>query len=141
MKTVATINFKGGVGKTTVTWCLGDVLSTFGNSNVLLFDLDAQMSLTQAVALEADGSSSGKFAQWYEKSINNQRNIFSVLRRHLEDDLTKFEPDNGFVYRLKKNYHFVPSTEQLYWLELETPDPGKGKFFVKKPLRSNPELR
>lgn len=134
MKTVATINFKGGVGKTTVTWCLGDVLSTFGNSNVLLFDLDAQMSLTQAVALDADGSSSGKFARWYEKSINNQRNIFSVLHRHLKDDLTKFEPDNGFVYRLKKNYHFVPSTEQLYWLELETPDPGKGKFFVKNLL-------
>ena len=22
-KTIATINFKGGVGKTTVTWCLG----------------------------------------------------------------------------------------------------------------------
>ncbi len=92
------------------------------------------MSLTQAIALDADGSSSGKFDQWYEKSINNQRNIFSVLRRHLEDDLTKFEPDNGFVYRLKKNYHFVPSTEQLYWLELETPDPGKGKFFVKNLL-------
>ena len=134
MKTVATINFKGGVGKITVTWCLGDVLSTFGNSNVLLFDLDAQMSLTQAVALDADGSSSGKFDKWYEKSISNKRNIFSVLRRHLEDDLTKFEPDNGFVYRLKKNYHFVPSTEQLYWLELETPDTGKGKFFVKNLL-------
>lgn len=134
MKTVATINFKGGVGKTTVTWCLGDVLSTFGNSNVLLFDLDAQMSLTQAIALDADGSSSGKFDRWYKKSESNQRNIFSVLRRHLEDDLTKFEPDNGFVYRLKKNYHFVPSTERLYWLELETPDPGKGKFFVKNLL-------
>ena len=134
MKTVATINFKGGVGKTTVTWCLGDVLSTFGNSDVLLFDLDAQMSLTQAIALDADGSSSGKFDKWYERSISNKRNIFSVLRRHLEDDLTKFEPDNGFVYRLKKNYHFVPSTEQLYWLELETPDPGKGKFFVKNLL-------
>ena len=134
MKTIATINFKGGVGKTTVTWCLGDILSTFGNSNVLLFDLDAQMSLTQAIALDADGASSGKFDKWYEKSINNKRNIFSVLRRYLEDDLTKFHPDNGFVYRLNKNYHFVPSTEQLYWLELETPDPGKGKFFVKNLL-------
>ena len=26
-KTIATINFKGGVGKTTVTWCLADVVS------------------------------------------------------------------------------------------------------------------
>jgi cellulose biosynthesis protein BcsQ len=44
-KSIATINFKGGVGKTTCTWCLGDLLSTFGKSNVLLFDFDAQMSL------------------------------------------------------------------------------------------------
>jgi chromosome partitioning protein len=55
-KTIATINFKGGVGKTTVTWCLGDLISTYGNSNVLLFDLDAQMSLTQAITLNEDGS-------------------------------------------------------------------------------------
>ena len=50
-KTIATINFKGGVGKTTVTWCLGDVVSSFADTNVLIFDLDAQMSLTQAIAL------------------------------------------------------------------------------------------
>lgn len=134
MKTIATINFKGGVGKTTVTWCLGDILSTYGDSKVLLFDLDAQMSLTQAIALDADGASSGKFDRWYSASIEKQRNVFSVLCQHLESDLSKFSPDNGFVYRLKKNYHFVPSTEQLYWLELENPDPGKGKFFIKNLL-------
>ena len=125
MKTIATINFKGRVGKTTLTWCLGDVLSTFTYSKVLLFDLDAQMSLTQAIALDAEGSSSGKFDNWYAKSIEHQRNIFSVLCQHLESDLAKFNPDNGFVYRLKKNYHFVPSTEQLYWLELENPAAGR----------------
>jgi len=60
-KTIATINFKGGVGKTTVTWCLGDVLSSISNQNVLIFDLDAQMSLTQAIALNEDtGSESCK---------------------------------------------------------------------------------
>lgn len=41
-RTIATINFKGGVGKTTVTWCLGDVLSSLSNERVLMFDLDAQ---------------------------------------------------------------------------------------------------
>ena len=42
MKTIATINFKGGVGKTTVTWCLADILANYGyNSNVLVFDLQA----------------------------------------------------------------------------------------------------
>jgi len=50
-KTIATINFKGGLGKTTVTWCLADTLATYSNASVLMFDLDAQMSLTQAVGL------------------------------------------------------------------------------------------
>lgn len=143
MKTIATINFKGGVGKTTLTWCLGDILSTFSESRVLLFDLDAQMSLTQAIALDAEGQSSGKFDKWYRRSIDNDRTIFSVLLRHLNSDLTAFQPDNGFIYRLKKNYHFVPSTEQLYWLEIERPDPEKGKFFIKNILgriRNSPSL-
>ena len=56
-KTIATINFKGGVGKTTVTWCLADTLATYSNVNVLMFDLDAQMSLTQAVGLNEDSGS------------------------------------------------------------------------------------
>ncbi len=134
MKTIATINFKGGVGKTTVTWCLGDYLSTYSKSKVILFDLDAQMSLTQAIALDADGNSSGKFSTWYQATKTHDRSIFSVLKKFLDGDLTKFHPDNGFVFRLSPNYHFVPSTEQLYWLELEGPDPGKGKFFIKNLL-------
>ncbi len=134
MKTIATINFKGGVGKTTVTWCLGDVLSTFSDAKVLLFDLDAQMSLTQAIALDADGAVSGKFDKWYGAAKKQDRTLFSALQQHLESDLTRFTIDNGFVYRLKQNYHFVPSTEQLYWLELENADPGKGKFFIKNLL-------
>ena len=134
MKTIATINFKGGVGKTTVTWCLGDVLSQRENSNILLFDLDAQMSLTQAISLESDGNVNGKFNTWQEKSITNGRTTFSALNQFLEQPHFKFHPDNSFVYRLSKNYHFVPSTEKLYWLELEQIDAGKGKFFIKELL-------
>jgi chromosome partitioning protein len=92
------------------------------------------MSLTQAISLDAEGNASGKFAEWYENSQTHDRTIFSVLRKFLEKDLTNFQADNGFVYRLSPNYHFVPSTERLYWLELEAPDPGKGKFFIKNLL-------
>lgn len=92
------------------------------------------MSLTQAIALDAEGNSSGKFAAWHESSIAHDRTIFSVLRKFLDGDLTRFQVDNGFVFRLTENYHFVPSTEHLYWLELEAPDPGKGKFFIKNLL-------
>lgn len=55
MKTIATINFKGGVGKTTATWALGHVAALTPNTRSLVFDLDAQMSLTQAIALNEDG--------------------------------------------------------------------------------------
>ncbi|QPD02281.1 MAG: hypothetical protein Nkreftii_000055 [Candidatus Nitrospira kreftii] len=50
MKTIATINFKGGVGKTTATWALGYVAALDPGIRTLMFDLDAQMSLTQAVS-------------------------------------------------------------------------------------------
>jgi len=44
--TIATINFKGGVGKMTVTWRLSDTLAILTSAKVLVFDLDAHMSLT-----------------------------------------------------------------------------------------------
>jgi chromosome partitioning protein len=75
-KAIATINFKGGVGKTTVTWCLADTLSMFSNANVLMFDLDAQMSLTQAVGLNEDsGSLHPAFQTWYEVPQRSQNNF------------------------------------------------------------------
>ena len=86
-KTIATINFKGGVGKTTVTWCLGDVLSSMSNQNVLMFDLDAQMSLTQAIALNEDtGHLLDKFGIWYETAIKRKKTIFDALDAFPGDD-------------------------------------------------------
>lgn len=92
------------------------------------------MSLTQAIALNADGSSVGKFARWQATALDNNRDIFSILNRYLDHGLARFRPDNRFVYGLEENYHFVPSTEQLYWLELESLDPQKGKFFIEELL-------
>jgi len=136
MKTIATINFKGGVGKTTVTWCLGDILSAYSDLKVLLFDLDAQMSMTQAISLDEEGQAHENFTRWQEENKKNQKTVFSALMNFLQaSGGTGFHPDNsfddGFVFRLNYDYHFVPSTEQLYWLELDNRDPEKGKFFVK----------
>lgn len=135
-KTIATINFKGGVGKTTVTWCLGDVVSAFADSKVLMFDLDAQMSLTQAIALNEDtGKLHTKFQQWYDVAISRNKTIFHAL-----DEFTKpngafnFGVGWDFIYKITDNFHFVPSVEDLYWLELEVFDKDKVKEFIRRLL-------
>ena len=135
-KTIATINFKGGVGKTTVTWCLADTLATYSNANVLMFDLDAQMSLTQAVGLNEDsGSLYPTFGTWYDKSVNGERTIFNAI-----DQYTKpaahfdFPIGYDFIYQISKNLHFIPSVEDLYWMELDVFDRDQMKDFMRRLL-------
>lgn len=135
-KLIATINFKGGVGKTTVTWCLGDVLSSTSNNNVLMFDLDAQMSLTQAIALnENTGRLYDQFDKWYQTSLGRKKTIFDAL-----DAFTKpnqhfdFAVGYDFIYQISKQFHFVPSVEDLYWQELEVFDRDGVKDFVRRLL-------
>jgi chromosome partitioning protein len=137
--TIATINFKGGVGKTTVTWCLSDTLATFTDSKVVMFDLDAQMSLTQAVGLNEDtGSLHPKFQTWYDKSAASKRTIFDAI-----DQFTKpaahfdFPIGYDFIYQATDSLHFVPSVEELYWLELEMFDRDSMKDFMRR-LLGNP---
>jgi len=119
-KTIATINFKGGVGKTTVTWCLGDLISTFGNSATLLFDLDAQMSLTQAITLNEDGSQFRKFSDWSDRSIKRKKSIFNAIEAYTDGSgKFPFAIDYDFIYKIADKYHFVPAVEDLYWITLE----------------------
>lgn len=135
-KTIATINFKGGVGKTTVTWCLGDVVSSFSNEKVLLFDLDAQMSLTQAIALNEDGQALlPKFQKWYEKSAEKKKTIFDALDKFARPNQHfDFPVGFDFIYQLTDNLHFVPSVEDLYWMELEVFDRDAVKDFIRRLL-------
>jgi chromosome partitioning protein len=135
-KTIATINFKGGVGKTTVTWCLGDVLTTTSNYNVLMFYLDAQMSLTQAIALnENTGALYDRFEKWSQNSVAHKKTIFDAL-----DAFTKpnqhfdFAVGYDFIYQISTQLHFIPSVEDLYWLELEVFDRDRVKDFIRRLL-------
>lgn len=130
-KTIATINFKGGVGKTTVTWCLGDLLSTYGNSNVLLFDLDAQMSLTQAITLNEDGSRFRKFSDWSDRSEKRKKTIFKAIEAYTGTPGFDFGVNYDFIYQITDKYHFVPSVEDLYWLELDVFDRVKMQGFIR----------
>ena len=135
-KTIATINFKGGVGKTTVTWCLADTLSSYSDAKVLTFDLDAQMSLTQAIALNEDtGALIDRFGAWYEQSLKRRKTIFDAI-----DEYTKpaahfnFPVGYDFIYQISDSLHFIPSVEDLYWLELELFDRDAMKDFIRRLL-------
>ena len=135
MKTIATINFKGGVGKTTCTWALGYVAAQSPNISSLVFDLDAQMSLTQSIALNEDGNPFKNFTDWYDRAVAKNKTIFNAL-----DEFTKsnskfdFGINHDFVYRINDRYHFIPSVEDLYWTELEVWDREKVKFFIQRLL-------
>ena len=50
-KRISIINFKGGVGKTTVAFHLATGLSRYYDARVLLVDVDHQSSLSQMLDL------------------------------------------------------------------------------------------
>jgi chromosome partitioning protein len=127
METIATINFKGGVGKTTATWALGYVAAQQQRIESLVFDLDAQMSLTQAIALNEDGSPFKDFSAWYDRSIQRKKTIFDALDEFTKPAAFNFGINHDFIYRISERYHFVPSVEDLYWTELELFDREKVK--------------
>ena len=111
MKTIATINFKGGVGKTTVTWAMAQVAAQDPKKNSLMFDLDAQMSLTQAIALNEDGNPFKDFSDWYERAQRKKKTIFEDLRKFADANnlnVTAKTPKErviqlvGFRFREKK---------------------------------------
>jgi len=122
MKSIATINFKGGVGKTTATWALGHVAALEPNVRTLAFDLDAQMSFTHAIALNEDGSPFKSFSDWYDKSFTNKKTIFDALDEYTKPATFTFEVDADFIYKISARYDFVPSVQDLYWTELEVFD-------------------
>lgn len=133
-KLIATINFKGGVGKTTVTWCMADTLALSPGQRILIFDLDAQMSLTQAIALNEDtGRLDDRFGSWYEKAIARKRTIFDALDKFARP-AAHFDFPIGYdaIYQISDQLHFVPSVEDLYWLELEVFDRALMRDFIRR---------
>ena len=118
MKTIAAINFKGGVGKTTTTWCLGDVLSVRTDNNILLFDLDAQSSLTQSIFFG-------------DPSIERPTvTIYDMLKEFLDIKKNTFNPEDNFILSIKDSYDFVPAANEIYYLPLEQLDHKKGRYFI-----------
>lgn len=134
MKSIATVNFKGGVGKTTVTWLLAKYAAEEAKKKVLVVDTDAQMSLTLAVQIQESGEMYGEFKNWYENHhVKKKKTILDALKKYdsMEGGHFDFPIDSSFIYQMSSNLHFVPSLVVLYWLELDVFDREKVKHFVR----------
>lgn len=134
MKSIATINFKGGVGKTTITWLLAKYAAEEKKKKVLVVDTDAQMSLTLAVQLQESGAMYGEFNTWYEKQHSGKnKSILNALEKYdnMKSGHFDFPIDSSFIYPMSPNIHFIPSVVDLYWLELEVFEKEKVKHFIR----------
>lgn len=99
-----------------------------------MFDLDAQMSLTQAIALNEDGNPFKDFSDWYDRAQRKKKTIFHALDLFTQAVPFDFGMNYDFIYQISSRHHFVPSDEQLYWTELEVFDREKVKFFIHRIL-------
>jgi cellulose biosynthesis protein BcsQ len=121
-KKIATLNLKGGVGKTTMTWWLSHTIANIEKSKVLMFDLDPQMSLTFSVAVNTDsGLLNESFAVWHENAREKRTTISNVVTDYLQNfgNLQALPNCGDFIFEYIKNIHIIPSVEELYMLELD----------------------
>ena len=117
ISTIAVINQKGGVGKTTTVINLAASLSILGQNNMII-DLDPQGNATTGVG----------------KSNNDEKkNIYNLLIKkiNLKDAIQKTEV---------KNLDIISSNVNLSGLEVETANDAHRAFLLKQILEENKSL-
>ena len=120
MKLISTLNFKGGVGKTTITWLLARYLVERMGKNVLVVDTDPQMSLTTAVELvEHQGVWDVRFDNWYNEAKARGATLYQLLLQYNKTGDISITESPFYMHR--PNLYLLPSDEEIYWYDLEAP--------------------
>lgn len=139
LRAYAIINFKGGVGKTTITWLLGQYLNEYYSKKVLLIDLDPQMSLTLGLYLKEDGFLEKDYQKWHKERIQKKETIYHLMESYYNNkkkfihlDLSKYI----YEYKNKKGFYVLPSYEKLYLIEVMNYERKKFKNFIKDIIES-----
>ena len=111
MKLISTLNFKGGVGKTTVTWLLARYLVERTGKNVLVVDSDPQMSLTTAVELlEEQGVWDVRFEDWYKDAKRKGATLYQLLIQYSQPTGISIKESPFYMHRPK--LYLLPSDEE-----------------------------
>ena len=123
-RSIAVVNYKGGVGKTTATFFLGaQIAQQNPKSNVLIIDIDAQCSLTTVFGLDP--------------TQNNDHNVLVLLTGGKVISPTSVKKD-AFIKRGKHHAGFPPNlfllpgafeVEDLDYELARTADKSKEQFF------------
>lgn len=79
---IAVVNYKGGVGKTTVTYLVGLYTALRTGRRVLLIDIDAQCSLTFAVGFEPG------------EILVSKQNVYQLVKPSTWSKITELRPKN-----------------------------------------------
>ena len=97
-KVISVINYKGGVGKTTISLQLGLGLNQLKGSKVLLVDLDPQCSLSVSTVEEHF------WIDWIEK----KGSIRSVVQNFYKEEPARIEPDWIIEQALNRTWETMP---------------------------------
>ncbi|GMV27631.1 MAG: hypothetical protein AMXMBFR58_36620 [Phycisphaerae bacterium] len=127
---IATINLKGGVGKSTTTVALAELLSAEFGKRVLVIDLDPQTNATVMLIGEA---------KWKQQNDNN-----ATLAQLFKDALTEdpderlFDLDEALVRRASnvdavRNVDLLPSSIDLIDVQDRLASMPSGKFYANNP--------
>jgi len=137
VKLISTLNFKGGVGKTTVTWLLARYLVERRDKKVLVLDADPQMSLTTAVELLEVGIFEERFNNWYKEVKEKKANLYQLLLEYGQSGSIRTTESPFYIHR--PNLYLLPSDEEVYWYDLEAPKAQDLRGFMVSLLKSMEE--
>ncbi len=119
MKIISTINFKGGVGKTTFSLLLSKYLSQIKNKKVLLIDIDPQKNLSYSILYDSNKKHLiEKHKKWYESYEKKGQNLVYCLKYYFKKDIwQKMDLSKSYI-KINSNLSFIPAVTNLYWFEI-----------------------
>lgn len=124
---ISTINLKGGVGKTTLTVAIGEILSEAFRKNVLIIDLDPQTNATTMLIGE----------EKWGKLNKNGHTLSALFKDALEEtnnfDLEKTLQEGVSNVRDVRTLDLIPSSLDLIDVQDSLASMPSGKFYSNNP--------